>query len=257
LLKEIYVQLTQQNFLLQGFSGKFNMEIFHRRKKSFIAPSFGVNAYAGASEKKIELVHPVLYYQLKRLRDDICSKKNLPIYFIASSKTLEEMTTYLPQTLEELEQISGFGKSKVETYGNDFLSIIKEYSLENNLSSNITEKTPKRQRKETREPKVDTKEETLKLYQQGKTVNEIAKERNRTIQTIEGHLAFYVQNGLIKIDEVVSREKIVLIEPEARSFEGGSVASLKEKFGSKATWGEIRLVLAWVEYQKLSAHIDH
>jgi len=257
LLREAYVQLAQQNFLLQGFSGKFNMEIFHRRKKTFTAPSFSVNAYAGASEKKVELAHPALFYRLKKLRDTICSKKNLPIYFVASSKTLEEMTVYLPQTFEELEQISGFGKSKVETYGNEFLSIIKEYSLENNLSSNIAEKTPKRKRKEVKEPKVDTKAETFKLYRQGKTINEMASERNLSIQTIEGHLAHYVQNGLIKIDDLVSREKIVLIEPEAKRFEGGSITVLKERSGNKATWGEIRLVLAWVQYQKSTAHIDH
>jgi superfamily II DNA helicase RecQ len=86
---------------------------------------------------------------LKKLRDTICSKKNLPIFYVAGSKTLEEMTTYLPQTLDELEQISGFGKAKVERYGNEFLSIIKKYSLENNLFSRISEKQPKGKRKKS------------------------------------------------------------------------------------------------------------
>jgi ATP-dependent exoDNAse (exonuclease V) alpha subunit len=257
LLRETYVQSVLQNFMLQGFSGKFNMENFHHRKKSFVAPSFGVNAYAGASEKKVELAHPALYYQLKKLRDSICSKKNLPIYFVASSNTLEEMTVYLPQTLEELEQISGFGKSKIETYGDEFLSIITAYSLENNLTSNISEKIPKRKRKEAKGPKVDTKAETFRLYKLGKSVTEIANERNLTAQTIEGHLAHYVQKGSIKIEELVSREKLVLIEPEIKNFNGGSIAPIKEKLGNRASWGEIRLVMAWTEYQNSSPHVDH
>jgi hypothetical protein len=257
MLKEVYVQLTMQNFMLQGFNGKFNMEIFHRRKKSFVAPSFGVNAYAGASDKKVELPHPVLYYQLKSLRDTICSKKNLPIYLVAGSKTLEEMTTYLPQTMEELEQIKGFGKTKAEAYGKDFLSIINEYAAENGLSSRISEITPKRKRREPKQQKPDTKSETFRLFREGRTVIEIANERNLTVQTIEGHLAYYVQNGLIKINDLVSREKIVLIEPAANDFNGGPIAALKEKFGSAVTWGELRLVLAWVEYQKSSSHINH
>jgi uncharacterized protein YpbB len=242
--------------MMQGFTGKFNMEIFHRRKKSFIAPSFTVNAYAGASENKVELAHPPLYYQLKKLRDSICSKKNLPIYFVASSKTLEEMTTYLPQNLQELEQISGFGKSKVETYGNEFLSIIKDYSLENSLTSNISEKIPKRKRKEA-EPKVDTKAETFRLYKQGKAIIDIAKERKLTAQTIEGHLAHYVQNGSIKIGELVSREKLLLIEAEIKRLNGGSIAPIKEKLGNRASWGEIRLVVAWAEHQNSSPHVNH
>lgn len=257
LLREIYLQSAIQNFMMQGFGGRFDVEIFHKRKKSFVAPSFAVNAYAGASEGKVELPHPVLYYQLKKLRDSICSKKNLPIYFVAGTKTLEEMTNYLPQTCEELEKISGFGKLKVEKFGEEFLSIVKNYCFENNLPSNISEKIQKPKRKGTKERKTDTKSETFKLYQEGRAVGDIAKERNLTIQTVEGHLAYYVQNGSIKIDDLVSREKIVLIEPELRNFEGGAIAPIKGKIGNRATWGEIRLVLAWVEYQRSSSHVNH
>lgn len=257
LLKEANIQLAMQNFLLQGFSGRFDMEIFHRRKKSFVAPSFGVNAYAGASEKKVDLLHPALHYQLRKLRDSICARKNQPIYMVAGSKTLEEMTTYLPQTLDELEQISGFGKIKVEAFGNDFLEIIKTYSQENDLSSNISRKTSKRKRRETKGPKIDTKTETFKLYQQGKTVSEIAQERKLTSQTIEGHLSHFVQKGIIKIEELVSREKIVLIEPAIKDFAGGSITPIKEKLGDRVSFGEIRLVLAAIEHQKSSPHVHH
>ncbi len=260
LLREIYVQLSQQNFLLQGFSGKFNMENFHRRKRSFVAPSFGLNAYAGASEKKVELAHPVLFYQLKKLRDNICAKKNLPIYLVAGSKTLEEMTIYLPQTLEELEQISGFGKARLETYGRDFLSIIQEYSSENNLSSNISEKKTKRKRRESKDTKVqkiDTKAESFKLYKEGKTVREIAVQRKLTVQTIESHLAYYVFKGEIRIEELVSREKMVLIEPLVKDFEGGSVTPIKERLGDDVSYGEIRLMIAWKDHQRSSAHVNH
>ena len=36
----------------------------------------------------------------------------------------------------------------------------------------------------------------------------------------------------------------MLIEPLARSFEGGSIIPLKEQLGDKVSFGEIRLVLA-------------
>jgi uncharacterized protein YpbB len=104
---------------------------------------------------------------------------------------------------------------------------------------------------------VDTKAETFKLYKEGKNIDEIARERNLTIQTIEGHLAYYVQNGQIKIEDLISREKIVLIEPEAKNFSGGSITPIKGKLGNQVSFGEIRLVLAWIEHQKSSAHIDH
>ena len=256
MLREAYIQLALQNFLLQGFSGRFNMENFHRRKKNFTAPVFSINAYSAASETKVELLHPALYYQLKKLRDNICAKKNLPIYLVAGSKTLEEMTNYLPQTLDELELVSGFGKSKVETYGNDFVSIIKDYCAENKLTSNISGKIPKRKR-ESRVARTNTKAETFKLFKEGMTVSEIAKQRNLTIQTIEGHLAHYVQQGSIMINDLLAEERMSMIEPQLKNFSGGSIAGIKDKLGSSVSFGEIRLVLAWMEYQKSPTHINH
>ncbi len=259
LVREILTTASLQKFLVQGFATDYDMDGFHRRKNGFIAPSFSINAYAaGAAEKKNNLKHPELFFELKKQRDAFCAKKDLPIYLVASGKTVEEMATFLPQTLQELEQISGFGKAKIEMYGKQFLAIVQEYCLQKNLCSNIGEKIPKRIRKEksTLEAplrssrKVDTKRETMRLYKEGKSPAEIAAERHLTPQTIEGHLAHFVQLGEIKIDELVSREKFVLIEPLAKDFQGGSLYQLREKLGEDVSFGEIRLVLAAVQLQK-------
>ena len=118
-------------------------------------------------------------------------------------------------------------------------------------------KSPKRKRKEAGVAKVDTKAETFRIYKEGNTVAEIAKQRNLSIQTIEGHLAYFVQQGLISIDDLVAKHKIVIIESEVKNFDGGSITSIKERLGKNISFGEIRLVLAWVEHQKSSAHINH
>jgi ATP-dependent DNA helicase RecQ len=154
--------------------------------------------------------------------------------------------------LQELGKISGFGKAKLESYGQQFLDIIVEYSKQHNLSSLIHEKTPKPERKE-KDPskeKIDTKLETYKLYQSGKTISEIAAERNLAVSTIEGHLAHYVERGNISIEDVVSKEKILLIEPLAKNFEGGTTTSIKEQLGNNVSYGEIRLVMASLNYLK-------
>ena len=259
-LREAFIQLSQQYFLMQSFGNGFTIDKYQRRKKEFSTPLFGVNAYAGAGEKKVDLQHPSLFYSLKKLRDNLCAKKNLPIYLVASGKTLEEMATYLPQTVDELEQISGFGKAKIETYGQQFLEIIQQYAEERNLSSSIVEKSPKRKRKEKVETqkKTDTKTETFRLYKEGKTAGEIAEERKLTIQTIEGHLSYYVTTGAINIESLISREKIVLIEPALKDFEKGtSIIAIKEKLPATVSFGEIRLVMAYMDRQKSAAHINH
>jgi hypothetical protein len=250
LLREAYIQLAMQNFMLQGFTGKFNIETFHRRKKNFVTPAFPVNAYAGASEKKVEVAHPALYFRLKKLRDTICARKNQPIYYVAGTKTLEEMSNYLPETVDELAQVSGFGKAKAEAFGKDFLAIINEYSQENGLSSTISSKAPKRKRKERTGPKVDTKAETFGLYKEGKQIEDIAKERKLTTQTIERHLAYFVENGVIKVEDLVNAGKILAIETVAKELGDVPITELKEKLGGNVSFGEIRLVLASIKYRK-------
>ena len=252
-LREIFTQLYVKRYLILGLDSGFSLDAYQQRKRGFILPTFSVNAYATASQQPIESPHPVLHLQLRRLRDSICTKADLPIYIVASSSTLHEMARYLPQSLAELRKISGFGDAKVEKYGQEFLELIINYSNEKGLGSLIHEKSPKRERKATgidKKSKVDTKAESFKLYRDGLSVDEIAKERNLTTQTIEGHLAHYVEQGEINIEELVSREKLLLIEPVIKDFTGGSITPVKEKLGNSISFGEIKLTIAWNQFQK-------
>ncbi|MEI9943827.1 MAG: helix-turn-helix domain-containing protein [Chitinophagaceae bacterium] len=247
-LKEIFAELAATKYLLQGFGNGMDTETWHRRKRSFVLPSFSVNAYAGVSEQRTDSPHPALFMQLKKVRDAICSRKDLPVYIVAGSNTLDEMARYLPQTLAELKKISGFGDAKVQQYGQQFLDVILEYSHEHDLSSLINEKSPKKERKERTGPakkKGDTYAESFKLHQEGKTVAAIAKERNLTVQTVEGHLAKFVRSGEIKISDLVSREKIVLIEAALKDYTtGSSIIPVKQQLNDDVSFGEIRLVMA-------------
>jgi len=255
-LKEIFSGLSMKKYLMGGLSGTFDIETYHKRKKDFILPAFSVNVYAGEAKERTESPHPVLHQRLRKLRDNICSKADLPIYIIAGTNTLDEMSRYLPQTLVEIRKISGFGDAKTEKYGQQFLNIILEYCGEKNLSSLIHEKNPKKEKKienGEKKKKIDTKAESFRLYKEGKRVDEIAKERSLTQQTIEGHLAHYISIGEINIEELVSTEKISLIKSHTKEFEGGRITTIKEKVGNKISFGEIRLVLAWVAFKKSSS----
>ena len=246
---------------MEGFPGTFDIETYHQRKKSFIVPAFSVNVYAGANNQRSESPHPLLHQKLRKLRENICSKLDLPIYMVAGTSTLDEMVRYLPLSLTEIRKISGFGDAKTEKYGQQFLDVILGYCTEKKLSSLIHEKLPKKEKKligGEKKSKVDTKAESFKLFRDGKRVDEIAKERSLTSQTIEGHLAHYVSRGEININELVSREKFLLIESVAKTFSGGSLTAIKEKLGSHISFGEIKLVVAWLEFQKKSTtHINH
>lgn len=246
-LKEIFIELSFKRFMMLGLGDKLDAGAWHDRKKQFRTPSFSVNIYAAASQQKTDSPHPALYMQLKTLRDAICDQDQLPLYIVAGSNTLNEMSCFLPQTLEELLQISGFGDAKIKKYGQEFLDVILEYCHERNLRSLIHEKPVKRERKERSGPpakKGDTYAETFRLYKEGLSVAAIAEARNLTTGTIETHLARFVHFGDIKVEELVSREKLVIIESALKDFTGGSITPVKQQLGEGISFGEIRLVMA-------------
>ncbi len=246
-LQDIFAELAMKRFMLEGFTGSLEMEAFHLRKQGFVLPSFTVTAYAGASYKRIESPHPVLYQQLRTMRDNICSQKKLPIYIVAGSKTIEEMAYYLPHTLKELRKVSGFGDAKIEKFGQPFLDIILAYMNENNLSSRIHDKLPKKERKETTggvKIKGRTHAETYKLYKEGQSITEIASARNLSIGTIETHMTRFIRSGEIRIEELITPEKLAIIESAVKNFTGGSITPIKQFLGSEVSFGEIRLVMA-------------
>jgi ATP-dependent DNA helicase RecQ len=172
---------------------------------------------------------------------------------VAATKSIDEMTQFLPQRKEELVMISGFGRAKVNNYGEQFLSIINEYCAEHGLASNVDqipskkERTPRSERKE----KVDTKALSYDLYKKGNTIAEVAATRNLAVTTVEGHLASYVAKGLIPVQEFIEAEKLGIIEPALENYDGGPITPIMAQLENKVSFSEIRFALAAKEWEKL------
>jgi len=157
--------------------------------------------------------HQDLFTELRTLRREIAERENVPPYVIFSDATLLELSTFLPNSKEDLDQISGFGAFKIEKYGELFLPTILEYCKIHNLSSKIIEKKPKKQR-EPRKGKPSnsgTYATTFQLYKENHSLEEIAKIRNLSINTIQNHLANFVATGKIEASEFVDMSKVETI----------------------------------------------
>jgi len=249
---EIFTQFALKRHLLPVIGQEFSLEQYHNRKQNFLLPPFRANAYDSAAGQDIAISHPALHRELRLLRDSICAKKNLPIYYVLTGKTLAELACYLPQTLSELEGINGFGKARIDSYGQQFLDIITKYSREQGLVSQMQNKLPKKQRRtgvKSAQGKSDTKSVSFDLFRSGKSVVEIANERKLTNETIERHLAYYVSRGDIHIDKLVSPHKVLLIEQAINSHSDKSIAPVKAKLDGSISFGEIRLVIAWHQFK--------
>jgi uncharacterized protein YpbB len=250
LLEEIFVALSaQQNGIASCING-FNVETFHQQKNKYILAKFSVNAYASATNyKKTDGPNPLLYMQLKEMRDTLCDKHNLAIYMVANAATLNELATYLPQNLQELKKITGFGEAKIKKFGLLFIDIIQRYSNERNLTSLIHEKPMKEVKKEkSTTTKPNTKEASYTLFKEGKTIIEIATIRGFAAATIEAHLAHYIEEGFLDIEALVSADKIALIQPLLKTHDTTlGLTMIKEKLGEAVSYGEIKMVQASIK----------
>ena len=82
-----------------------------------------------AKEKPAEFpVNAELLAKLKSKRMDIAEKAHIPAYLVFTDATLRDMCRRMPSTLEEFLGVSGVGRKKCESYGEDFLAVIKEFS---------------------------------------------------------------------------------------------------------------------------------
>ena len=252
-LQQIYTETVQIQRLMEICKTGFDLNTFLRtRAKNLIAQITG-SAYAGAVLAKVNNdthPHAELMLKLKRLRDDLCQRDNKPIYMVANTSTVNDIARYLPQTKEELMQVSGFGPAKVKQYGKAFLEIINEYCAEHNLHSdmeNISTKRVRKTKSADAAPKQSSKEITFQLFKAGKTIQQIAAERTMTAGTIESHLAEYVTAGELEIEALLDNEKIEIIALAVSEADSDGLTPVKELLGEKATFGEIRLVKQWMK----------
>jgi ATP-dependent DNA helicase RecQ len=173
-----------------------------------------------------------LFEILRILRKTKADELNIPPYLIFSDVTLNEMASKFPTTESEFMTIKGVGEHKLKKYGKLFMDEIQKYLEANKNSLNNLEMT-------------ETLSMTLDLYKKGKTISEIAKERDLTESTILGHIEkLYSLGEDIDIYKLVPKGKFNQIESIFKEIAQYSLKPAKEKLGDDYEYWEIGFVRA-------------
>jgi ATP-dependent DNA helicase RecQ len=245
-----YLQTSEGEYPVLQLTEKSEAVLKGVEKVQFIASQI-----TEEREDDIELPFEMdLLNELKTVRRDIAQNENVPPYIILADNTLVEMATYFPQSLDELRLVSGFGDIKLARYGREFLAAVKSYSAQRGLSSKMGQKKAKRERKpsanRTARKVAGTQRESFKLYKEGKTITEIAAERGLAPTTIEGHLAYFIEQRELDVTDIVQPEKIPPIQDVIEKYGDDKLAPLKEVLGEHYSYGEIRSVISWMKAGK-------
>ena len=210
-------------------------------------------------EVPTDILHPELYKQVVAWRNAEAAKAGLPVYTIIQQKAILGIVNLLPGDIPSMVRIPYFGKKGAEKYGELLLEMVNRYvadyrvqrpDLPESSLKPVRAKEPKEEKepkaeKQPKEPKQDTREVTYALYLQGKSLDEIAKERELVTGTIAGHLEHYVRTGAIKVEQLVPREKIDKITRYlAKNGNTQGLTMLKAALGDDVTYADIKLVMA-------------
>jgi ATP-dependent DNA helicase RecQ len=193
-----------------------------------------------------------LFNRLKDLRREIASFENVPAYIILADSSLKEMASYLPQTLEHIASISGFGDVKIRKYGERFASTVASYCAEHGLQSRMHLKTKKGKGRPI-ERLTDSKQQSYHLFLEGKSIIEIAKLRDLATSSIETHLSFFVQSGKLKLDQLMDISKLPRIREAIDRLGTDRLSPLKENLGDQYTYAEIKYVIAAMNCKTLQS----
>lgn len=238
--EEYYYKLASLKITKQGF--KLNDYLNERAK-----------AVLGSEQKRKKQKKEVSYSgdennELRRIikawRDEKAREKDCEVYQVIQLKTINEICYYLPSNPDELLQMKGMGKKKMNEYSDELLEIIEDYKGEYRKTGVKIPLPEKKQKKK------NTKEISYELFKEGKAIEEIATHRSFAVTTIEGHLAHYIEMGDINISEFVSSEKVKAAIPKIVELETTLLSEIKEELPDYS-YSELRFIISHMKNKNI------
>lgn len=170
------------------------------------------------------------FEKLKQVRTELAKQQNVPAYVICHDASLRQLAKVRPTELAALNAISGFGESKIEKYGQQFISVI---TAKTNITATLTE----------------TERKTVELFHQLGTIEQTANSRSLSLNTVINHLAVAIEQGECSLNQVVdlSEQQVKTIANTAQQidfFEHKKLKSLYEALNEEFSYTEIKCVLA-------------
>ncbi|MED3038670.1 DNA helicase RecQ [Bacillus thuringiensis] len=186
--------------------------------------------------------HP-LFEVLREVRKEIAQGEGVPPFVIFSDQTLKDMCAKMPQSDSELLTVKGIGEHKLVKYGSHFLQAVQHFIDENPNYAETIKTEVVSERKKSGKASANSHLETYEMYKQGIDLDEIAKERGLSRQTIENHLIRCFEDGMeVDWNSFVPAEYEQLIETAVQNADGG-LKSIKEQLPNEVSYFMIRAYL--------------
>ena len=140
-------------------------------------------------------VNTELFEALRDLRYKIAAARGVPAFVIFSDATLKDMCIKMPTTDSEFLQVSGIGERKRSLYGEQFMSVIKEYAPEKKHTPPFYLTQVETERYEYSEKPISVSEITVRI-------NSLITDENRKKLKATDITEWLLSMGALKVEEV-------------------------------------------------------
>jgi ATP-dependent DNA helicase RecQ len=211
----------------------------------------------GSEAVQLSETEQKLFEVLRLLRRDIAKEQNVPPYVVFADATLVEMCKVRPGSLGTLLNIRGVGRAKIEAFGERFLQTIQDncgllqLTLDAEAGSRPRNLRPERSspraERSSPRPLTESRRAAFDLFDQGKSLEEVAETLERASSTTLQYLVEYIQQSPPEsLWPWVSEAHCRRIEELALIHGDGLSRPIFEASNGELSYEEIRPVLAWL-----------
>jgi ATP-dependent DNA helicase RecQ len=170
---------------------------------------------------------------LREWRRITARERGVAAFVVLHDSALVDLCLVKPSTLQELRRVSGFGDKRVEMYGKEILDALRRF------------REGARASEEGKSKASSPAKETQRLLEEGRTFEEIAQIRARTLRSVVSLVADMIERGDAKFQpNWLPAERYNQIATACQKLGMDRLKPLKEALPTEIPYEEIRLVIA-------------
>jgi hypothetical protein len=165
--------------------------------------------------------------------------------FYEQFKSIRKATALLRATING-QDFSKDDVSKLLNASDREFQMQKVFAMPNAMDFNAKKTKSSKAKTSAKEKtaKVDTKDLSLQLHKEGKSIAEIARERKLVVGTVEAHLAHFIAIQEISPKGIIDNRKLSKILTAIKELKTLQMAPIREHLGRDYSFGEIKIGLA-------------
>jgi ATP-dependent DNA helicase RecQ len=187
-----------------------------------------------------------LFEALRTWRRDAAVSRNVAAFVVLGDRVLRDLAAMRPSSIRRLGAISGIGEMRLREHGEELLRIIDTHCAARELERDIAiTLPPPRERSRTSRPTA-AKAESIRLLQEGLTIEAVMERIGRARSTIVGDLCEIIEDGRYQpsLRLWMTEETEDVIRRAAAEAGIERLKPIREIVGEAISYDEIRIVVA-------------